>query len=218
METHRMWGAQTCAAMGVWLCMSVKNLPIYAKGKGKGRNRSKLFKACNYVCVMRRKKAEPCSYEGISPPCCCSHYTESGIMLERKKSLSATQTYWRLHMGRGVSQVRVFCAPSRVFPPRISDEEWQLSLRGKLWVDYANKCHPHGRLTRREQALMCGWSPTYVQKWGQKKCRELTSQAQIKSRLFAAVQHLEKYTIMRIIGMNIILMKQTALCLLIVAI
>lgn len=31
-----------------------------------------------------------------------------------------------------------------------------------------------------------------------KKCKELKSQAQIKSRLFAAVQHLEKYTIMRI--------------------
>lgn len=101
-------------------------------------------------------------------------------------------------MGRGVSQVRVFYAPSRVFPPRISDEEWQLSPRGKLRVDYANKCHPHERLTRREQALMCGWSQTYVQKWGQKKCKELKSQAQIKSGLFAAVQHLEKYTITRI--------------------
>lgn len=53
----------------------------------RGRNRSKLFKACNYVCIMRSKKAEPCSYEGISPPCCCSHSTESGIMLERKKIL-----------------------------------------------------------------------------------------------------------------------------------
>lgn len=56
----------------------------------RGRNRSKLFKACNYVCIMRSKKAEPCSYEGISPPCCCSHSTESGIMLERKKN-SSTQ-------------------------------------------------------------------------------------------------------------------------------
>lgn len=116
-EAHKpaqLWGS------GVHVCQESTNP---RKGE-RGRKRSKLFKACNYVCIMRSKKAEPCSYEGISPPCCCSHSTESGIMLERKKKFfNATQTYWRLHMGRGVSQVRVFCAPSRVFPPRISDEE-----------------------------------------------------------------------------------------------
>lgn len=50
------------------------------------RNRSKLFKACNYVCIMRSKNAEPCSYGGITPQCCCSHCTESGLMLEGGKN------------------------------------------------------------------------------------------------------------------------------------
>lgn len=39
---------------------------------------------------------------------CWSQYTQIRYNVEGKKSLSAAQTYWRLHMGRGVSQVRVF--------------------------------------------------------------------------------------------------------------
>lgn len=96
----------------------------------RGRNKVRLFKACNYVCSMRsRKKPSPAVTEGsVLHTAALSTRKSAKILLgvagvRGGEILSATQTYWRLYMGRGVSQVRVFCAPSREFPQRISDEE-----------------------------------------------------------------------------------------------
>lgn len=58
---RRRTGLRSYGDLAVHACQESANI---CEG-GRGRHNLKLFKACNYVCVMRSEKAEPCSYGEI---------------------------------------------------------------------------------------------------------------------------------------------------------
>lgn len=181
--------------MGVWLSMSVKNLPIYAKGKGEETGRRLLRLVITSV-LWGVRKPSPAVMKGSV----LHAAVLTAPMLEReKKNPSAQRRLTGVYIWAEVCHRCAFSArPVEFFHHSFmmksdsflweGNSEWITQINVTAMVDWQavnrRSCAAGPRLMFRSEA--------------KKKCKELKSQAQIKSRLFGAVQHLEKYTIMRI--------------------
>lgn len=131
----------------------------------KGRNKLRLFKACNYVCSMRsRRKPSPAVTEGSVLH---TAVLKSAIMLKGKKKNPWVQPRltgvctWAEVCHRCVFSAR----PVEFFRHEFLTKSDSF-LRGG--ASALRKQMPSSSLTQRVvQELLCGWALIHGQKWGQ---------------------------------------------------
>lgn len=99
---------------------------------------------------------------------------KSGIMLKEKNPWAQPRLTGVCTWAEVCHRCVFFCAPSRVFPPRISDEEWQLSPSGRSAL---RKQMPSSPLRRRGPQLCTVQSEAK----NINSCQDIKPQAQIKT-------------------------------------